>query len=148
MRNALKGKDIGQAVREVCLTLPETTEVISHGAPDFRVVGKTFATYMINHHGDGHLALWLRMPAGSQEYYIQNDPQYFYLPPYVGPKGWLGVDLDKGLSWLTIAELVQTAYVEVAPKSLTTDLAQPIQIDPPTETIDPEEFDPFVAAKA
>lgn len=148
MKYTKTSKNISQAVREVCLSLPETNEVISHGAPDFRVAGKTFATYMINHHGDGHLALWLRMPAGSQEYYIQTNPQYFYLPPYVGPKGWLGVDLDKGLSWLTIAELVQTAYAEVAPKLLTMDLPQPIQIDPPTETIDPEEFDPFVAAKA
>ena len=60
----------------------------------------------------------------------------------------MGVDLDKGLSWNTIAELVQTAYAEVAPKALALDLPPPIRIDPPTETIDPEEFDPFVASKA
>lgn len=148
MSSAKQPKNINQAVREVCLSLPETNEVTSHGSPDFRVAGKTFATYMVNHHGDGHLALWLRMPAGSQEYYTQNDPEHFYVPPYVGPKGWLGVDLDKGLSWNTIAELVQTAYAEVAPKALALDLPPPLQIDPPTETIDPEEFDPFVAPKA
>ena len=148
MSSAKQPKNISQAVREICLSLPATAEVTSHGSPDFRVEGKTFATYMINHHGDGHLALWLRMPTGSQEYYTQSDPERFYVPPYVGPKGWLGVDLDKGLSWNTIAELVQTAYAEVAPKALALDLPPPIRIDPPTETIDPEEFDPFVASKA
>ncbi|MEC9154342.1 MAG: MmcQ/YjbR family DNA-binding protein [Pseudomonadota bacterium] len=148
MSSAKQPKNISQAVREICLSLPATAEVTSHGSPDFRVEGKTFATYMINHHGDGHLALWLRMPTGSQEYYTQSDPERFYVPPYVGPKGWLGVDLDKGLSWNTIAELVQTAYAEVAPKALALDLPPPIRIDPPTETIDPEEFEPFVASKA
>ena len=148
MSSAKQPKNISQAVREICLSLPATGEVTSHGSPDFRVEGKTFATYMINHHGDGHLALWLRMPTGSQEYYTQSDPERFYVPPYVGPKGWLGVDLDKGLSWNTIAELVQTAYAEVAPKALALDLPPPIRIDPSTETIDPEEFEPFVASKA
>lgn len=137
MSSAKQPKNISQAVREICLSLPGTAEVTSRGSPDFRAEGKTFATYMINHHGDGHLALWLRMPTGSQEYYTQSDPECFYVPPYVGPKGWLGVDLDKGLSWNTIAELVQTAYAEVAPKALAFDLPPPIHIDPPTETIDP-----------
>ena len=147
-------KDISQAVREVCLSFPNSEEVSSHGSPDFRVdaqpdnpksKGKTFATYVINHHGDGHLALWLRAPAGAQSMYVDGEPEYFFVPPYVGPKGWLGVDLDKGLSWHRIADLVREAYVEVAPKSLTTNLGPTIEIDPPTETIDPEVFDPFCA---
>jgi len=58
-------KDINQAVREVCLWPPEAAEVISHGSPDFRVRGKTFATYVVNHHGDGRVALWLNAPAGA-----------------------------------------------------------------------------------
>ncbi len=144
-----KQKDISAAVREVCLSLPETEEFLSHGAPNFRVVdGKTFATYAINHHGDGHLALWLRAPAGAQALYTQGDPEHYYVPPYVGPSGWLGVDLDKGLSWLTIADLVREAYVTVAPKRLTTSLGPSVEIDPPTKTIHPEEFDPFVAKHA
>ncbi|MEC8755274.1 MAG: MmcQ/YjbR family DNA-binding protein, partial [Pseudomonadota bacterium] len=64
--SANQPKNISQAVREICLSLPATGEVTSHGSPDFRVDGKTFATYMINHHGAGHLALWLRMPTGSR----------------------------------------------------------------------------------
>lgn len=144
-----KGKDISSAVREVCLSFPATEEVESHGSPDFRVQGgRTFATYAVNHHGDGHLALWLRMPPGAQSMYVDGEPEFFYVPPYVGPSGWLGVDLDKGLSWLRIADLVREAYVQVAPKQLTATLGPTIEIEPPTETIDPVEFDPFVAPDA
>jgi len=138
-------KNITDAVNEICLWFPETEQVMAHGSPDFRVAGKTFATYVINHHGDGHLALWLRSPPGAQSLYVDAEPGYFYVPPYVGPKGWLGVDLDKGLSWLRVADLVREAYAEVAPKSLTAELPPTIEIEPPTETIDPVEFDPFCA---
>lgn len=141
-------KDVSMAVREVCLSLPETEEVLSHGSPDFRVNNKTFATYVINHHGDGHLALWLRSPAGAQSMYVDAQPEYFYVPPYVGPKGWLGVDLDKGLDWGQIADLVREAYVEVAPSRLTAQLGPPLDIVPPSKTIDPEVFDPFVKKHA
>ncbi len=141
-------KDVSMAVREVCLSFPESEEVMAHGSPDFRVAGKTFATYVINHHGDGHLALWLRSPPGAQALYVDAEPEHFYIPPYVGPKGWLGVDLDKGLSWLRIADLVREAYAEVAPKSLAAELGPTIEIEPPTTTIDPAEFDPFCAPAA
>ena len=143
------GKDISAAVREICLSFPSTEEVPGHGMPDFKVTGgKTFATYAINHHGDGHLALWLCSPPGAQSMYVDAEPEYFYVPPYVGPKGWLGVDLDKGLSWLRVADLVREAYAQVAPKALTSELGPTIEIEPPTETIDPEVFDPFVAVHA
>ena len=112
-------KDISQAVREVCLWFPETTEVISHGSPDFRVRGKTFATYVINHHGDGRVALWLNAPAGAQELYTKQEPKHYFVPPYVGPRGWLGVQLDKGISWKRVAKLVREAYEKVAPPALT-----------------------------
>ncbi len=141
-------KNITDAVNEICLWFPATERVMGHGSPDFRVNGKTFATYVINHHGDGHLALWLRSPPGAQSLYVDAEPEYFYVPPYVGPKGWLGVDLDKGLSWLRIADLVREAYVTVAPRALTADLPPAIEIEPPTVTIDPVEFDPFCADQA
>ena len=141
-------KNITDAVNEICLWFPETEQVTAHGSPDFRVKGRTFATYVINHHGDGHLALWLRSPPGAQSLYVDAEPECFYVPPYVGPKGWLGVDLDKGLSWLRVADLVREAYAEVAPKSLTAQLPPTIEIEPPTQTIDPVEFDPFCAGYA
>jgi hypothetical protein len=143
-----QAKDINQAVREVCLWFPESEEVLSHGSPDFRVRDKTFATYMINHHGDGRIALWLNAPRGAQEHYVQEDPKHFFVPPYVGPRGWLGVNLDQGISWRTVATLVRQAYEKVAPTSLVKTLGRTIEIKPPTKMLDPQEIDPLRSPRA
>lgn len=136
-------KDINEAVREVCLWFPETGEVLSHGSPDFRVRGKTFATYVVNHHGDRRIALWINAPAGAQELYTKEEPEHFFVPPYVGPRGWLGVNLDKGISWKRVAKLVREAYEKVAPPALSNALGKTIEIKPPTKTIAPEQLDPM-----
>ena len=108
-----KPRALGDAVREVCLWLPESEEYLLHGSPNFRVQkGKTYAVYVVNHHGDGRIALWLNAPAGAQEHHVREDPRCFFVPPYVGPRGWLGVHLDKGLSWKRIATLVREAYAK------------------------------------
>lgn len=143
-----KQKNISDAVRELCLWFPESTEVLSHGSPDFRVNGKTFATYVINHHGDGHIALWLNAPQGAQQLYVKQEPKHFYVPPYVGPRGWLGVDLDKGISWKMVAKLVREAYEKVAPPALAKSLGKTIDIKPPTTTLSIEEFDPMQSKRA
>lgn len=135
--------DINEAVREVCLWFPETEEYLSHGAPNFRVRGKTFASYAVNHHGDGRIALWLNSPTGAQEMRIADDPQHFFKPPYVGPRGWLGVHLDRGLDWDEIAALVREAWEKVAPPALARTLGKTPSIDPPAGTIDPAQFDPL-----
>jgi predicted DNA-binding protein (MmcQ/YjbR family) len=141
-------KDISKAVREVCLWFPEAQEVLSHGSPDFRVRGKTFASYVINHHGDGRIALWLNAPAGAQELYTQAEPKHFFVPPYVGPRGWLGVQLDKGISWKRVAKLVREAYEKVAPPALAKSLGKTIEIEPPTQTITATQFDPMQSKRA
>ena len=141
-------KNISHAVREVCLSFPETEERPSRGSPDFRVAGKTFATYVVNHHGDGRIALWLHVPEGSQEFYTSTEPEYYFVPPYLGPRGWLGVHLDKGLRWSTIAERVREAYEHIAPRDLTHLLGETINIEPPTETLPVEEFDPLARPRA
>jgi predicted DNA-binding protein (MmcQ/YjbR family) len=143
-----KQKNISDAVREVCLWFPESTAVISHGSPDFRVNGKTYATYAINHHGDGRIALWLNAPQGAQQHYVKQEPKHFFVPPYVGPRGWLGVHLDKGISWKTVAKLVREAYEKVAPPALAKSLDKTIEIKPPTTTLSPEEFDPMQSKRA
>ena len=143
-----RSKDISAAVREVCLWFPEAEEVMSHGSPDFRVRGKTFATYSVNHHGDGRIALLLHSPPGTQQFYTENEPDAFYVPPYVGPKGWLGVLLDKGLSWDQIASLTRDAYEHVAPASLRSSIGDTISISPPTMTLHPEDIDPLNNAGA
>jgi predicted DNA-binding protein (MmcQ/YjbR family) len=143
-----KAKDIHQAVREVCLGFPESAEVLSHGSPDFRVRGKTFATYVINHHGDGRVALWLNAPAGAQELYTKEEPKHFFVPPYVGPRGWLGVQLDQGISWKRVAKLVREAYEKVAPPALAVKLGKTIEIAPPTKTLSAAEIDPMESKRA
>lgn len=141
------GKNIKDAVREVC-ALPDVDVRVGHGMPDFKVRGKTFATFTINHHGDGRIALWLAAAPGAQQMHVRGEPDHYFVPQYVGPKGWLGVHLDQGNDWYNIAMRVREAYVLVAPPELVRRLGPPIEIEPPTETIDPEEFDPLSAPHA
>lgn len=141
-------KTIPQAVREICLWFPNSEEVLSHGQPDFRVNGKTFATFSVNHHGDGRIALWLNAPQGAQQHYVSAEPKHFFVPPYVGSRGWLGVNLDKGISWKTVAKLVREAYEKVAPPALVKSLGKTIEIEPPTRKMKPEEIDPMQSKRA
>lgn len=105
-------------LRRLCLALPETTERLSHGEPTWFVRGKkTFVTYA-NHHHDDRLAFWCAAPAGAQDLLVSSDPERFFVPPYVGHRGWLGVRLDVPLDWEEIADLVADAYRMVAPKRL------------------------------
>ncbi len=105
-------------VREICLALPETTEKLAWGAPTFRVRNKLFVHYRDNHHGDGRLAIWCKAPPGAQEALIDADPKRFFVPPYVGPSGWVGLRLDVNVDWEEVAELVEEAYRLTAPKRL------------------------------
>jgi predicted DNA-binding protein (MmcQ/YjbR family) len=142
-------KNINDAVREVCLSFPEAEEFVSHGSPNFRVrKGKTFATYVVNHHGDGRVALWLNAPAGAQAHYAGDEPKYFFIPPYVGPRGWLGVHLDKGLSWKRIASLVRQAYEKAAPPRLVAQIGETVEIVPPKAKLSTAQFDPLQAPRA
>ena len=106
-------------LREICLALPETSERPSHGAPSFFVRGKTcFLMLMNDHHGDGRFAIWCAAPAGDQALLVDADADTFFVPPYVGHRGWLGVRLDRGLDWEELAGIVEDAYCTVAPKTL------------------------------
>jgi len=140
-------KDVSSTVRELCLDFPETEEVLSHGSPNFRVQGKTFAIYVINHHGDGRVCLWLHAPAGAQELYCEMEPAYYFVPPYVGPKGWLGVELNQGLEWSTIAKRVREAYEMVAPERLSAAIGATMDIEPPDQAMLPEDINPFLGAR-
>ena len=111
--------EILERVRAVCRSLPETTERLSHGAPTFFVRDKkSFATLMNDHHGDGRLALWCAAPAGVQQALQAEAPNWFFVPPYVGYRGWIGVRLDRDPDWGVVAELLTDAYCVVAPKAL------------------------------
>jgi hypothetical protein len=108
-----------EKLREICLALPEVSERLSHGAPTFFVRGKrAFVMVMTDHHGDGRFALWCAAPDGMQKMLVEADPDRFFVPPYVGHRGWLGVRLDRGLHWDEITGIAEDAYAEVAPKKL------------------------------
>ena len=141
-------RDIHLAVREVCLWLPESEEFVSHGSPNFRVRGKTFATYAVNHHGDGRVALWLNAPPGSQDTHVQAEPAHFFVPPYVGPRGWLGVVLDRGLAWRRVAALVREAYEKVAPEELRARLGPTPVLKAPGKGLSPSQIDPLKSPRA
>jgi hypothetical protein len=107
------------AVRKICLGLPETSERPSHGAPTFFIRGKrSFATVWDSHHGDGRYALICAAPAGMQAILVEADPERFYVPPYVGHRGWIGVRLDRGFDRDEIAGILEDAFAEVAPRKL------------------------------
>jgi hypothetical protein len=115
-------KDTLETLRQLCLALPETTERLSHGEPTWFVRGKkTFVMYA-NHHHDDRLAFWCAAPDGAQEALVGSDPERFFVPPYVGHRGWLGVRLDVPVDWDQIADLVTDAYRVVAPRKLVAEL--------------------------
>ncbi len=142
-----RGRTISDVIREVCLGLPDAREVVSHGMADFRVGKRTFATYAINHHGDGRIALWLNMPPGAQQLYVEAEPGACFVPPYVGPRGWLGVELDAGLDWNRVAALVREAWAQAASPEQAARLGPPPHIEAPTEALAPEEIDPLAAPR-
>lgn len=141
-------RDIYQAVRDACLWLPEAEEFVSHGSPNFKVRGKTFATYVVNHHGDGRVALWLNAMPGSQETHVRGEPKHFFVPPYVGPRGWLGVILDRGIDWQRIPGLVREGYEKVAPADLRARTGKAPKVKPPAKALSPAQIDPFKSARA
>ena len=103
--------------RRLCLALPEVEEKEAWGSPTFRVKGKMFAMYLNNHHGDGRIALWLKAPPGVQQMLAAAAPDKFFVPPYQGPFGWIGVHLDHTEDAEVTAHIRQ-AYLMVAPKKL------------------------------
>jgi hypothetical protein len=106
-------------VREICLVLPEVTERLSHGEPTFFVRDKkTFVTCDDHHHGADHVAIWCAAPPGAQESLVEEDPERFFRPPYVGHRGWVGVRLDRDVDWDEVAGIVEDAYRVIAPTSL------------------------------
>ena len=106
-------------LREVCLAFPETSERLSHGAPTFFVREKrSFLMVLTNHHGDGRFAIWCAAPDGMQKMLVEADPERFFVPPYVGHRGWLGVRLDRDIHWDELTGIAEDAYADVAPAKL------------------------------
>lgn len=111
-----KRRDPLERLRKIIAALPETSERISHGAPTFWGGKRTFASFALNHHGDGRVAVWCKLPPGAQEALVEADPEVFFVPPYVGPSGWVGIRLDGPVDWGVVAGLLEEGYRTVASK--------------------------------
>ncbi len=99
----------------ICLALPETSERLSHGEPTWFVRGKQTFVTCADHHHDDRLAFWCAAPPGVRDALVSAEPARFFVPPYVGHRGWLGIYLDVPVDWDEIADLVVDAYRVVAP---------------------------------
>jgi hypothetical protein len=113
-------------LRKLCLALPEAHEVEAWGEPTFRVRNKLFAMYAApdNHHGAGRPAVWCKAAPGNQSLMVGAAPERFFVPPYVGPSGWVGVWLDRSPDWSEVDDLLRDSYRLIAPRKLLAALGQ------------------------
>jgi predicted DNA-binding protein (MmcQ/YjbR family) len=102
-------------LRKACLALPEAEERETWEHPTFRVRDKIFCMQTVH---DERPALTCKAPPGSQAVLVGADPRRFFVPPYVGHKGWIGMWLDRDVDWREVAEIVKRSYRMTAPKKL------------------------------
>jgi len=114
-----------QRVRRICVALPETTEKLSHGEPTFFVRKKVFAMFSNNHHNDGHVSVVLPVPLGVQPALIKASPEKFYYPPYVGVRGWVGIELG-AVTDEELAMHLREAWKLIAPEKLHSKLVEEV----------------------
>ncbi len=106
-------------LREIALGFPEVNERLSHGAPTFLIRNKRVLVHLFDdHHGDNRLALWCAAPPGVQDELVEQESDRFFVPPYVGHRGWIGVRVDIDPDWEEVAQILEQAYRLVAPKPL------------------------------
>jgi predicted DNA-binding protein (MmcQ/YjbR family) len=105
-------------LRQICMAFPEATEQGGVGNPSFKVRDKIFA---MQH---GRMSLWCKAPPGLQGALVGSDPERFFVPPYVGHHGWIGIYLDVEVDWNEVADLVDESYRMTATKRLTAMLGQ------------------------
>lgn len=111
-------KDDGRQLarlRRLCLSIPGAIEKLSHGEPTFFTPRRVFAMFSNNHHGDGHVSVMLPAGPGVQEAAIEEAPQIYYRPPYVGSAGWIGVELSQVDDEL-LGALIREAFQLIAAK--------------------------------
>lgn len=113
-------RDRLERLRAICLALPAATEKETWGDPTWRVRDKIFAMQKGNH-PDGRPSVWFKAPPGAQPVLVGSAPERFFVPPYVGSKGWVGAYLDVDeVGWDELAELIEDSHRLIAPKRLRT----------------------------
>jgi hypothetical protein len=107
-------------LRTICLELPEASEKLSHGAPAFAVAGKMFAYFWHNHHGDGLTAVLIKTGGrDEQEMLIDRDPDLYSRPPYLGPSGWIAMNVAPAdTDWDHVGDRIAQSWELAAPRRL------------------------------
>ncbi len=137
-----------KAVFELMLSLPRVEQSRSHGAPVFKVAGKTFAYWVVNHHDDGRVALWLACTSEMQHDLVENNGTLFFVPPYLGVKGWVGLNLTDNPPWTLIIEQVCLAWSQLAPAALAKTGPPTISVRAPDQTLTAADINPMLGDRA
>jgi len=108
-----------ERVAAICLSLPEVARRGQESHAAFSVRKKIFVYFLNDHHGDGIVSVCARAFPGENKALVAAHPQKFYLPAYIGPRGWVGLRLDRGkVDWTEVRDLLTVSYLQVAPKRL------------------------------
>jgi predicted DNA-binding protein (MmcQ/YjbR family) len=111
----------------ICLALPEATRELKGDHASFRVRKKVFAYFLNNHHGDGIVSICGKALPGDNKVLVASDPVKYYLPAYIGPRGWVGLRLDIGnVDWEEVRELITGSYLQTVPKTLRSRVRTPV----------------------
>lgn len=108
-----------EKLAKVCMALPGVTKEEMHGHMAFKVGKKTFAYYLNDHHGDGIVSVCCKVLAGDNKRLIDANSRKFYMPAYIGPRGWVALRLDRAtVDWNEVRELVRGSWEQMASKKL------------------------------
>jgi predicted DNA-binding protein (MmcQ/YjbR family) len=103
-------------VSDLCLALPDSERTLTGRHADFRIRGKPFAYFLDDHHGDGIVSVCCRSELGENVDRAQRDPERFYLPAYIGKRGWFGIRLDRvAIDWDDVGYAIERSWRLAAP---------------------------------
>ena len=112
-------------VTAICRALPEASRSLQGDHADFRVRKKVFAYFLNDHHGDGIVSVCVKSAFDEHVNRARTQPDRYYLPAYIGPRGWFGMRLDVGpIDWDEVEAIIEHSYHLTAPKSLGRAIAQ------------------------
>ena len=116
---ARRGRNPLEAVSAICEVLPASVPAVHGSHADFCVRGRVYAYFLDDHHGDGIVSVCCRSELGEHVDRVYREPERFYLPAYIGARGWFGLRLDRGrVDWQEVAALVERSWRLAAPKTL------------------------------
>jgi hypothetical protein len=119
MPDADKKRERLEKLSEICLALPSAMREDKGSHASFTVAKKVFAYYLDDHHSDGITSVCCKVLPGDNQRLIAANPRKFFMPDYIGPRGWVGLRLDRPtMDWTEVKELVQGSYAQTAPKKL------------------------------